>query len=314
MLKQDLSSDEYEIICVNDGSTDGSLNVLSEYSQKNKNIRVIDKGNSGVSSARNDGIEAARGEYIWFVDGDDFIQPNCLAKVVSFLRDNKYQIVKFQHAKVEENARFIESDSSDIVKINRKSVMIGPCVWHMIVRRELLIENGIAFREDMAYCEDALFQYYVWLNANQEKCAEIQNVLYYYRKRSSSASRIIDANKITKQVCSFMQIASIYQGEARVLTNKKHKKATRQRQYLAILNGLTYLPESTLDVNKTIKKLKEENLYPIPILWRHIFQSRGVKAKAREFVRNLFRFKFVYLSYCRLAKKKQIIKRHKESI
>lgn len=298
MLKQDLSSDEYEIICVNDGSTDGSLNVLSEYSQKNKNIRVIDKGNSGVSSARNDGIEAARGEYIWFVDGDDFIQPNCLAKVVSFLRDNKYQIVKFQHAKVEENARFIESDSSDIVKINRKSVMIGPCVWHMIVRRELLIENGIAFREDMAYCEDALFQYYVWLNANQEKCAEIQNVLYYYRKRSSSASRIIDANKITKQVCSFMQIASIYQGEARVLTNKKHKKATRQRQYLAILNGLTYLPESTLDVNKTIKNLKKKTYILFRFCGDIFFKVAALKQKLENLLEiclglNLFIFLIV---------------------
>ena len=314
LLTQNVEQGEYEIICVNDGSTDGSLAILCEYEKEYKNVRVVDKENGGVSSARNAGLQAAQGEYIWFVDGDDFIQSNCLKNVFSLLRANDYQIVKFQHRKVEETEHCLVTECATFSIKDKKAIMIGPCVWHMIICADLLFANNIAFREDMAYCEDALFQYYVWLHMSQEKCVEIDTVLYYYRKRSSSVSRIIDTDKITRQVCSFMQIAKIYQDEERVLTDKKQKKATKQRQYLAILNGLTYLPESTLDCQDTLKKLKEEKLYPFPFLWRHIFECRGVKGKLREFCRNLFKFKWIYLTYYKTARKNRIIKKHKESI
>ena len=64
-----------EIICVDDGSTDNSLSVLNFYSEKDKRIKVLSQSNSGVSAARNNGIRAAEGEYICFLDSDDFMHP-----------------------------------------------------------------------------------------------------------------------------------------------------------------------------------------------------------------------------------------------
>ena len=66
LLDQDIPREDYEIICVNDGSTDESLAVLRQYADRHTNIRVIDKPNGGVASARNAGFDAARGEYIWY--------------------------------------------------------------------------------------------------------------------------------------------------------------------------------------------------------------------------------------------------------
>lgn len=81
LLAQDIS--DYEIICVNDGSRDASPEILRQYAAEHGNIRVINKENGGVVSARNAGLSAAQGDFIWFVDADDFLLPN----ILGFLRN-----------------------------------------------------------------------------------------------------------------------------------------------------------------------------------------------------------------------------------
>ncbi len=87
LLNQGIPHSEYEIICVNDGSKDGSLEVLRSYQSRYPNITVIDKENGGVAAARNDGLAAARGEYIWFVDSDDFLKEHVLARLLPMAKD-----------------------------------------------------------------------------------------------------------------------------------------------------------------------------------------------------------------------------------
>ncbi len=88
LLNQDISAEEYEIICVNDGSTDNSLAILQDYAKSNPNVVVIDKPNGGVSQTRNKGLAASRGEYVWFIDSDDWIARNCLGLIQQQI--NKY--------------------------------------------------------------------------------------------------------------------------------------------------------------------------------------------------------------------------------
>lgn len=78
MLNQDIPAEDYEIVCVNDGSTDGSLRLLRRYEEQYPNVVVVDQENSGVCKARNAGLAAARGEYIWYFDADDYVAANCL--------------------------------------------------------------------------------------------------------------------------------------------------------------------------------------------------------------------------------------------
>ena len=85
LLKQDLPFEEYEIICVNDGSKDGSLAVLQNYAEKHPNIRIIDKENGGVTTARNAGLEVAKGDFIWFFDADDLAKENILNKLKAMI-------------------------------------------------------------------------------------------------------------------------------------------------------------------------------------------------------------------------------------
>ena len=77
--QQGVSTDDYEIIVVNDGSTDRSLNVVEEAQHEIPNLRIVSRPNGGLSAARNTGLDCAKGEFVWFVDGDDCIETNALS-------------------------------------------------------------------------------------------------------------------------------------------------------------------------------------------------------------------------------------------
>ena len=80
-LNQDIPSDDYEIIVINDGSTDDTLSIIKTYVTHNKNLKYISRENRGLSITRNEGLSKAQGTFIWFVDSDDWIAPNCLASI-----------------------------------------------------------------------------------------------------------------------------------------------------------------------------------------------------------------------------------------
>ena len=103
--------DDIEIICVNDGSKDESLAVLNEYAAQDSRIKIIDKANAGVSAARNDGIAAAQGEYIAFLDGDDFLEPDCLEKVYATAVSGNFDTVVFKHNLIDGNKKTVWNNS-----------------------------------------------------------------------------------------------------------------------------------------------------------------------------------------------------------
>lgn len=94
-INQDLSSNEYEIIIVNDGSKDTSLSRAEAIARKHNNIKIISQENGGLSSARNTGLKNAKGEYIWFIDSDDWIEPNVLKNLYQIASHNNLDILRF---------------------------------------------------------------------------------------------------------------------------------------------------------------------------------------------------------------------------
>ena len=98
---------DIEIICVDDGSTDDSLSILQEYAKKDNRIMIIDQKNSGVSSARNSGLDKATGEYLAFVDPDDWIDKDMYEQTIGYMANNDLDIVCFDVEEVRTNKSFV---------------------------------------------------------------------------------------------------------------------------------------------------------------------------------------------------------------
>lgn len=156
----DPSSEDYEIITVNDGSTDTSADILDEYAKKYPGlIRVITKENGGLGSARNAAIGPAEGEFLYFLDSDDSLSPNAVAEMLDTLRSSTFDICLFDAAAFNEAGKKLEDisggskegsfrfeESPDIL-LRRMNV------GTKIFRRTLFTENGIRFR-DREWYED----------------------------------------------------------------------------------------------------------------------------------------------------------------
>jgi len=100
VYNQDIPETEYEVICVNDCSPDNSRAIVLEYQKKHSNLRLIEhETNKMLGGARNTGLRAAQGEYIWFVDSDDFVGENIISCLLKYSNDNKLDILNFNYAK-----------------------------------------------------------------------------------------------------------------------------------------------------------------------------------------------------------------------
>ena len=108
LLAQDLSSEEYEIILVDDGSTDQSGTICDEYATSHTNVKVVHQQNGGLSTARNRGIDVSQGEFVQFVDSDDYLEPNVLKTLVEKMETDQLDVLRFNYRNVNERYEEIE--------------------------------------------------------------------------------------------------------------------------------------------------------------------------------------------------------------
>lgn len=138
ILGQDIPGDTYEVICVNDGSTDKSLEILRQYEKDYPNVTVIDRPNGGVCEARNAGLLAARGEYIWYVDSDDMLRENCLPELGAILGQTKCDRLVVGSSNCMENGKRIAAEKGYTPWENS-------VVWRNVFRRKFLLERNLLF-------------------------------------------------------------------------------------------------------------------------------------------------------------------------
>lgn len=184
-----------ELILINDGSDDNSLQICNVFSNRDKRIRVIDKENTGVSSTRNIGIELARGKYLCFIDSDDYIENNYVEMLVGNIHENAVTFCGYFVDTYKENGNI-----SSIPKIYRKEngneisnnlVYVFhqgflSVIWNKIYDVSRLRENNIKFDEKLSLGEDLLFNL-GYLKTGIEKIQSVDNSLYHYIKRGTES-------------------------------------------------------------------------------------------------------------------------------
>lgn len=178
---------DYEVVCVNDGSADHSRAILEDWSARFPQMKVIDRENGGLSAARNTGLEAAHGDYVVFVDSDDWVETNMLSRLADETRGE--DVVCYASRRTDNgNTDLLEEERGngwDYYNRHALEARIVPfvCVWQRCYRRAFLLEHGLSFREGILH-EDNEFTPRVCLKAKSVKV--VPDVLYNYRVRPGS--------------------------------------------------------------------------------------------------------------------------------
>lgn len=217
LVKQTLS--DIEIIVVNDGSTDNSMTIVNKYAENDSRIKIINQSNQKQGAARNNGLRIAEGEYIGFVDSDDWVDEDYFEKLYEAAKQYESDIALATNVRIGggktkkrlniENVEFVTvlQDKFDICKQPK-----NPCPTNKIYRAALLRDNNILFPEKV-YCEDKLFTAQAVYYANG--VVTVPDINYYYyrnpnstvniRKIQHSKKLITDKNNANREVLNFLK-------------------------------------------------------------------------------------------------------------
>jgi len=312
LLNQDLDKSSYEIICVDDGSPDNSYKVIEDYQKENKNICLIRQQNGGVSAARNNGLKEAKGKYVWYIDPDDYILPNCLGTIISAMEEYKADVCTFKYAEVEE-----QSSSKDITEkeikftLNKDYSSTGSCCFH-VVRKGYLIENNIILNKELGYGEDYLWSFQI--NYREHVGISTEENVYFYRQRQGSAMHSGLKEKQVKHMNNMISLAKVYESElVRCKEDKLPKKTIKnivKRKNLCVQSAILDLIRLENDrekVKETLNKWKDFGLYPYRTMWWYLrAKELNSNFKARLFC--LFLSKRCYVLFVNKMMRKKVKK------
>lgn len=201
---------DFELLLINDGSTDGCGKICDEYAGKDTRIRVFHKENGGVSSARNMGLNHAKGEWITFIDSDDCVSPHYLRNLYQGISE-KIDLVFSYATRASENGHFerehypqklISSDEIEVAFVeNELSWHTSP--WSKLYRADLIRGKNLQFDESMHIGEDLVFLYTYILYCNQILFTGDTDYFYYYNNNDSLTKRV---NSLQSELHGLSQI------------------------------------------------------------------------------------------------------------
>ena len=209
-----------EILLVNDGSNDASLEICRMYARMDPRIIIIDKANSGVSGTRNIAIERATGKYLQFVDADDFLDINATRLMVEAMEESKSDLLIAHYCSVMPGGKtqvygFLPPDAQMDKAQFARHLMEEPAsfyygvMWNKLYRRDLILEHDIRCNEALQWSED--FQFNLeYIRYAQTFCA-LQTPIYYYRKRDKSlTSSLTIGRTLTTKLNLFEYYRDLY--------------------------------------------------------------------------------------------------------
>ena len=265
-----------EIIVVNDGSRDNGAEVVEQYVATHPHVRLINKPNGGVSSARNLGIQEAIGKYISFIDADDYIVSGGLERIVTLAEEHNADVVKFKNKSVQDSSELDKSSVSDIPMnieittgdgvLNRHNIS-DYIVWDGIYRRTVIIENNILFKIDLCLREDDTFMGMLYCHAN----VVIATDLPLYRYVSASNYSSTHNQSVEKQ--RRLIISGLKAAQHRGHYVQEHKPEVMRLERLKYMRWVCSV-RNAISAQLTLKEylalldeFRKEGVYPLEYAW-----------------------------------------------
>lgn len=187
-----------EVLCINDGSTDNSEEILQEISREDSRLKVFRQQNSGVAVARNYGLDKATGDFIAFVDADDWVHKNYFESLLNSCKDGESSIAVCQYCDVGDEIVADENQVENDYKFSKLSVkesfensFIKTFVWGRLIDRRII--GDIRFEKGMRFGEDTTFMLRLLCENPNISIIRLDNVLYYYYQKSEFTGRFSEA-------------------------------------------------------------------------------------------------------------------------
>lgn len=264
-----------EVLLIDDGSTDFSYEKCSSYADRFDSVHVFQKENGGVSSARNYGLKRATGEYIFFVDSDDYLDIDCIRTLISVQKETNADIVVTNPIDVYEDGREVPNNRLKELKILTKNEAVysflnvyyyRPECWAKLYRRSII--ESVEFDEKMRIAEDSKF----FLDAiNRSACvAVIPEELYYYAIRSGSVWHSGFSLNYYEGIRYCEELVKVYADSEELLT------AAEMKLYRFIMRLLLMKDLPHKDYNIILQKAKKN--------YRDVQRRLTIKEKVLNFI------------------------------
>lgn len=268
LLDQDLSQEEYEIILVDDGSPDHCGDICEEYAGRFVQVKVVHRRNGGLSAARNSGIEVAQGQFVQFVDSDDYLEPNVLNALVEKMEIEQLDMLRFNYKNVNEQYVVFEPNKvskpfvdycdevCDGLVFLTERLGFGCYAWQFIVRRELL--EGCLFKEGI-YFEDT--EWTPRLLKKVQRVTSSDMVVYNYLLRSGSITQSVEEKKRRKVLDDKLRLIDSMMEQKSGVCDKRWFEGMISQIVLSIFG---YVCESYYEERSSVcQVLKSKNLFPL---------------------------------------------------
>jgi len=246
-----------EIIVVNDGSTDNSLNILKSLQSKDSRIRIINQENKGVSAARNTGLDNATGEYIAFVDSDDYLERNMYEKMLKYMEESGADLVSARAFIIERSNKPGENDYNNYIDTFTSQAQILKAyadgfltiaVWDKLFTKEVIGKKRF---DSSVFCEDAKFVLDICENTKKVLCTSER--LYYHLKRIGNSLTNTSFNNFYMTLYFYIK----NKRESIIKTNIGYEQSA-QRIYFNTIYHLLKVYKRDWDNNKLDNYYKNE--------------------------------------------------------
>lgn len=244
IYKQGLDENTFEVIVVDDGSKDKSMENISDLIEKHSNLKIITQSNQGVSIARNNGLKIAQGTYVWFIDADDLLTDNCLREMLDIAEKNTLDILKISYVMLWENPS--ESSQAEatpstshpynlICKSGQEGFIenFNPLqgnVWQYLFLKENLIKNHLLFPEHIILCEDWIFSISALLATDRFMIVPLQ--AYIYRQHEASVVHTLNKK-------AMLSLNIVTEQASKLLKKENVDNRVKEKLRLCIFNELT---------------------------------------------------------------------------
>lgn len=306
---------DFEIIIVDDGSTDNTRLVITELIEKNKlpNIKFINKENNGVSSARNRGLYEATGDYVIFLDGDDYVRSDLVNSVIEVINEGNYEVICWKFNQVTFDGEVIREYSDDHEynqifnggeKVLNEIFKGGMRIWigSTAYQRDFLINNNLKYDEKFYSGQDLEFIYKVLIEA--KKVRFINKTLTYYVQRKGSKTHSYNILKFQsisalKQVYEYIENKN--RDELKDLSDKMLYRIIPDNYFFNLKSCVKELRYQGYSVKKAVTKIQndlQENLPEVREFIDDLFEAYpGSDSKIKVMIQ-LYRISpYVYLKF-----------------